>query len=69
MFLDDGKYFINLGIAPKDLHFSPVDEFIVEKRCAILGFHRDDVSFKQICDLPSAWRWCEGAALPRRESA
>jgi ABC-type polysaccharide/polyol phosphate transport system ATPase subunit len=70
LFLGDGKYYLNLGIAPKDLHFSPVDELLVEKRVAVLGFYRDDVSYKQICDLPSAWRSeTDAATLASRESA
>jgi hypothetical protein len=55
MFLGDGKYFVNVGIAPKDLHFSPVDQLLIERRCATFGYYRDDVSLKIIYDPPSAW--------------
>jgi ABC-type polysaccharide/polyol phosphate transport system ATPase subunit len=70
MFLGDGKYFVALGIAPKDLHFSPVDELLIERRVAVFGFYRDDISYKQLCDLPSSWRTDEESCrIPRAQSA
>lgn len=61
------------GGTPNDVQPQHVDEpceLIVEKRCGVLGFFRDDVSYKQVCDPPSAWRWGDAVAeTPRRESA
>jgi lipopolysaccharide transport system ATP-binding protein len=68
MFLGDGKYFVNVGLAPKDVHFSPVDQLLVEKRCATFGYYRDDVSLKCIYDPPSQWS-VRAAASETKQSA
>jgi homopolymeric O-antigen transport system ATP-binding protein len=56
LFLGDGKYFINVGISPQARHFSPLDQFLRENRCATVEFYRSDITHKQIYDPPAVWR-------------
>lgn len=64
LFLGDGMYFLNVAVLPKSLHFSASDCLMLEKRCATLGFYRDDVSMKVVYDAPSEWS-CRSTSAKR----
>lgn len=55
LFLCDGKYHLSVGISPKPRHFTPADQLLRKGRVATIGFHRDDIPWKQIYDPPSQW--------------
>jgi ABC-type polysaccharide/polyol phosphate transport system ATPase subunit len=62
LFLADGKYYVSVGLSPKDVHFSALDLLMQEQRVAVFGFYRDDVSWKVLYDPPSEWAADAGAA-------
>src|SRR5262249_35464630 len=46
LFLADGRYRVSVAVAPKDRHFSPLDQLMVEEDVSAFGFYREDVSWK-----------------------
>jgi lipopolysaccharide transport system ATP-binding protein len=55
LFLADGRYRATVAVAPKDLHFTPLDQLMHEEDVAAFGFYREDVSWKTLYDPPSGW--------------
>jgi ABC-type polysaccharide/polyol phosphate transport system ATPase subunit len=66
LFLGDGMYWVSVGLAPKDRHFSTLDLLMQEQRVAAFGFYRDDVSWKVLYDPPSVWSAQQDAAEEER---
>ncbi len=57
LFLGSGNYFINVGISPNgEKHYSDANLLLLEKRCGVFAFRRDDtLVMKQLYDPPSTW--------------
>jgi lipopolysaccharide transport system ATP-binding protein len=60
LFLSDGRYFVSVGVSPKDVHFASSDLLMQEQRVAALGFYRDDVHWSALYDPPAEWTTYDG---------